>query len=83
MAWLKHLLATENFIALLAEDASGTIVGGLTAYELVKFERERSEFTIWQSPRATGGAASPPASSPRCRRLPIAAAPTSFSSKRT
>ena len=47
VAWLEHLLATETFIALLAEDASGTIVGGLTAYELVKFERERSEIYIY------------------------------------
>jgi aminoglycoside 3-N-acetyltransferase I len=46
-AWLERLLATRSFIALLAEEANGATVGGLTAYELVKFERERSEIYIY------------------------------------
>jgi aminoglycoside 3-N-acetyltransferase I len=45
--WLDRLLATPNFIALVAEEACGIFVGGLTAYELVKFERERSEIYIY------------------------------------
>ena len=46
-AWLERLLATRSFVALVAEEASGSIVGGVTAYELVKFERERSEVYIY------------------------------------
>lgn len=46
-AWLERLLGTPSFIALLAEEASGPVVGGLTAYELMKFERERTEIYIY------------------------------------
>ena len=46
-AWLGRLLAAGNFIALVAEEPGGAIVGGLAAYELVKFERERSEIYIY------------------------------------
>lgn len=46
-AWLERLLATRSFIALLAEEENGVCVGALTAYELLKFERERSEIYIY------------------------------------
>lgn len=45
-AYLKHLLASETFVAIAALDGA-TVVGGLAAYELVKFEQERSEFYIY------------------------------------
>ncbi len=41
-----RLLSQRGFVALAAM-ADGTVIGGLTAYELVKFERERSEFYIY------------------------------------
>ncbi len=43
---LKHLLGAEHFIALAALK-DGLAVGGLAAYELQKFERERSEIYIY------------------------------------
>jgi aminoglycoside 3-N-acetyltransferase I len=46
-AWLERLLAARNFIALVAEEENGACVGGLTAYELLKYERERSEIYIY------------------------------------
>lgn len=45
-AYLARLLAGETFIALAALD-DGAVVGGLAAYELPKFERERSEIYIY------------------------------------
>ena len=53
--YLQRLLAREHFIALAAFDRNdgqegdpkGAIVGGLVAYELQKFERERSEIYIY------------------------------------
>jgi aminoglycoside 3-N-acetyltransferase I len=44
--YLQRLLDSETFIALAAFDA-GRVVGGLAAYELRKFERERSEIFIY------------------------------------
>ncbi|MFN3233398.1 MAG: AAC(3)-I family aminoglycoside N-acetyltransferase [Alphaproteobacteria bacterium] len=44
--YLARLLAGDGFIALAAIKA-GTIVGGLTAYELRKFEQQRSEIYIY------------------------------------
>ena len=44
--YLERLLATGNFIALIALK-NGTTVGGLVAYELPKFEQERSEIYIY------------------------------------
>jgi aminoglycoside 3-N-acetyltransferase I len=44
--YLKHLLGAEHFIALAALK-DGLVVGGLAAYELQKFERERSEIYIY------------------------------------
>jgi aminoglycoside 3-N-acetyltransferase I len=44
--YLQRLLGSETFIALAAFDA-GRVVGGLAAYELRKFERERSEIFIY------------------------------------
>jgi aminoglycoside 3-N-acetyltransferase I len=45
-AYLDRLLGTPEFVALAALEA-GTLVGGLVAYELVKFEQERSEYYIY------------------------------------
>lgn len=45
-AYVERLLSDGGFIALAAVvDAS--VVGGLAAYELMKFERERSEIYIY------------------------------------
>lgn len=44
--YLGKLLAREHFIALVALK-QGEVVGGLTAYELHKFEQERSEIYIY------------------------------------
>ena len=44
--YLGELLRGGNFIALVAERAD-RVVGGLAAYELKKFERERSEIYIY------------------------------------
>lgn len=44
--YLKNLLRGENFLALVALD-SGKVVAGLTAYQLEKYEQERSEIYIY------------------------------------
>ena len=44
--YLKRLLGSDTFIALAAV-RDGAVVGGLAAYELTKFERERSEIYIY------------------------------------
>lgn len=44
--YLEKLLACDTFIALVALRA-GVVVGGLAAYELQKFEQERSEIYIY------------------------------------
>jgi aminoglycoside 3-N-acetyltransferase I len=44
--YLEHLLTSDSFIAIAASK-DGEIVGGLAAYELRKFERERSEIYIY------------------------------------
>lgn len=45
-AYLAELLGEDYFIALAALNG-GEVVGGLAAYELQKFERERSEIYIY------------------------------------
>ena len=45
-AYLERLLSSEYFIALVALQNS-EVVGGITAYELIKFEQERSEIYIY------------------------------------
>ena len=45
-AYLKRLLGSDYFIALAALK-SGEVVGGIAAYELRKFEQERSEIYIY------------------------------------
>ena len=45
-AYLEQLLASDTFIALVALDGD-VVVGGIAAYELRKFERERSEIFIY------------------------------------
>ena len=44
--YLKRLLGSEAFFALVAIK-DGTVIGGLAAYELRKFEQERSEIYIY------------------------------------
>jgi aminoglycoside 3-N-acetyltransferase I len=45
-AYLHRLLGSDSFIALAALQ-DGEVVGGLAAYELRKFEQERSEIYIY------------------------------------
>jgi aminoglycoside 3-N-acetyltransferase I len=45
-AYLKRLLSSDYFIALAALK-NGSVVGGIAAYELQKFEQERSEIYIY------------------------------------
>jgi aminoglycoside 3-N-acetyltransferase I len=45
-AYFESLLGSDTFIALAAL-ANGEVVGGLAAYELRKFEQERSEIYIY------------------------------------
>ncbi len=56
-AWLAQLLASETFIAIVAEEGAAgdgsAVVGGLSAYELMKFERERREIYIYDLAVAT------------------------------
>ncbi len=45
-AYLHRLLAGDSFIAVVALE-SGAVVGGIAAYELKKFEQQRSEIYIY------------------------------------
>ena len=45
-AYLQRLLGSDYFIALTASK-SGEVVGGIAAYELKKFEQQRSEIYIY------------------------------------
>ena len=45
-AYLERLLGSEYFIALVA-CKGGQVVGGIAAYELRKFEQQRSEIYIY------------------------------------
>ncbi len=45
-AYLERLLGSDHFIALAALK-NGSVMGGIAAYELQKFERERSEIYIY------------------------------------
>lgn len=45
-AYLQRLLAGDSFIAIAALD-DGSVIGGLAAYELRKFEQERSEIYLY------------------------------------
>lgn len=51
--YLQRLLGGETFIALVALK-NGSVVGGLAAYELKKFEQERSEIYIYDLAVASG-----------------------------
>ncbi|MEM8546421.1 MAG: AAC(3)-I family aminoglycoside N-acetyltransferase [Cyanobacteria bacterium P01_H01_bin.119] len=44
--YLKRFLSAEHYIALVAQKED-EVVGGLVAYELQKFEQERSEIYIY------------------------------------
>jgi aminoglycoside 3-N-acetyltransferase I len=52
-SYLSHLLAAQYFIALAALKGD-EVVGGLAAYELHKFEQERSEIYIYDLAVAEG-----------------------------
>lgn len=45
-AYLRRLLGSDTFIALAALKGDG-VVGGIAAYELRKFEQERSEIYLY------------------------------------
>jgi ribosomal protein S18 acetylase RimI-like enzyme len=45
-AYFERLLSNSHFV-MLAARINGTLVGALAAYELVKYEQERSEFYIY------------------------------------
>lgn len=45
-AYLRRLLGSDSFIALVALKEDG-VVGGIAAYELRKFEQERSEIYLY------------------------------------
>ena len=51
--YLQRLLGSETFIALAAVK-NGEVVGGIAAYELRKFEQERSEIYIYDLAVASG-----------------------------
>jgi aminoglycoside 3-N-acetyltransferase I len=51
--YVRRLLGSDHFIALAALK-DGAVVGGLAAYELRKFERERSEIYIYDLAVAFG-----------------------------
>lgn len=44
--YLRQLLASDYFIAQVAL-CDGRVIGGLAAYELIKFEQQRSEIYIY------------------------------------
>ncbi len=44
--YLRELLGSESFISIVAT-SKGSVVGGLAAYELKKFEQKRSEIYIY------------------------------------
>ncbi|MGI9463678.1 MAG: GNAT family N-acetyltransferase, partial [Aestuariivirgaceae bacterium] len=44
--YIEELLGSDHFIAVAAVE-DGAVIGGLAAYELKKFERERSEVYIY------------------------------------
>lgn len=46
-AYLRRLLSSEHFIALVALQEGDAVVGALAAYELPKFEQARSEVYIY------------------------------------
>lgn len=50
--YLRRLLGSDDFIALAAL-RGGDVVGGIAAYELRKFEQERSEIYIYDLAVAT------------------------------
>ena len=53
LVYLRQLLGRDYFIAL-ASSKGDVVVGGLAAYELTKFEQERSEIYIYDLAVASG-----------------------------
>ena len=52
-SYLEHLICSEYFVAIAAIK-SDRVVGGLAAYELHKFEQERSEMYVYDLAVAEG-----------------------------
>lgn len=46
-AYLTERLSDATFLAVVATDPDGAVIGGLAAYELRKFEQVRSEIYIY------------------------------------
>lgn len=46
-AYLRSLLSRDTFVAVVATNEAGTVVGGLAAYTLHKFEQARAEMYIY------------------------------------
>lgn len=44
--YMRRLLGSDDFMAVVARK-DGAVVGGITAYELTKYEQERSEIYIY------------------------------------
>ncbi len=45
--YLISLLNRDTFVPLATIDQQGNVIGALAAYELIKFEQQRSEFYIY------------------------------------
>ena len=45
--YMRRLLGSDYFIALAAIGENKEVIGGIAAYELIKFEQERSEIYIY------------------------------------
>ena len=45
--YIQNLLSDKNFIALVAKNDSGKVIGALAGYVIHKFEQERSEIFIY------------------------------------
>lgn len=46
-SYLQQLLERDTFLAVVALDPGGAVIGGLAGYVLPKFEQARSEFYIY------------------------------------
>ena len=82
-AYVRRLLGGESFVALAAIK-QGDVVGGLAAYELQKFEQERSEIYIYDlaveaarrpDPQSGQSSRHGPRSRPAAFRMPSSARP--------
>lgn len=53
-SYLEKILADRNYIAVVAKESSGEVVGGLTAHVLPKIDHERSEIYLYDLAVAIG-----------------------------